>query len=100
MSINKFSYLLSFFLLGSGIIYAQQVAKGYVYLDANKNGKKDGGEKGLQGVSVSNGQEVVGTDAKGMYSLPVGDDDIIFVIKPKGYQVRLNAFNQPQYYYI
>ena len=40
--------------------------------------------KGLPGVRVSNGQEVVKTDATGQYSLAVSDDTILFVIKPAG----------------
>lgn len=100
MSIGKFYYFLVLFLVSSGIVYAQQTAKGHVYLDANANGKKDKGEKGLPDVAVSNSREVVTTDAKGTYSLPVGKDNIIFVIKPSGYRVPLNEFNQPKYYYI
>ncbi|MGK9121062.1 calcineurin-like phosphoesterase C-terminal domain-containing protein [Olivibacter jilunii] len=100
MSRHKFYYLLLFFLVSSGLTYAQQHAKGYVYLDANANGKKDKGEKCLPDVPVSNGREVVKTDTQGAYSLPVSDDAIIFVIKPSGYQVPLNKFRQPQYYYI
>src|SRR5690606_20871384 len=52
------------------------------------------------GVSVSNGREVVQTNAKGQYTLPAGNDDIIFVIKPAGYQVPLNEYNLPGFYYI
>lgn len=79
--------------------YAQTV-KGYVYADNNRNGKKDKTEKGIAGVGVSNGVQVVNTNNDGAYELPVGDDNIIFVIKPAGYSVALNASNQPQYYYI
>ncbi len=79
---------------------AQQTARGCVYLDVNANGKKDAKEKGMQGVAVSNGREVVTTDNKGRYELPVSDDAIIFVIKPSGYAVPLNADNQPKHYYI
>lgn len=100
MSTYKFSYLLLFFLFNTVVLFAQQRAAGYVYLDENNNGKKDKGEKGLSDIGVSNGREVVTTDGNGCYQLLVGNDDIIFVIKPTGYQVRLNDFNQPQYYYI
>jgi hypothetical protein len=78
---------------------AQQMATGYVYVDQNQNGKKDRKEIGLEGVQVSNGVEVALTDAKGYYSLPISDDQIIFVIKPAHYQVPVNEQNLPQFYY-
>lgn len=87
-------------LLCIGSVYAQSTATGYVYHDANSNGKKDRREQGIANVAVSNGVDVVLTDAKGHYELPVGDDNILFVIKPSGYRVPLNDQKQPQYYYI
>lgn len=92
--------LWSLLLLSTSGAFAQQTAKGYVYLDANANGKKDGKEKGIPGVPVSNGREVVTTDKQGRYKLSVNDDAIIFVIKPAGYAVPVNEYNQPRYYYI
>lgn len=82
-------------------VYAQQdtVATGIVYHDLNKNGKKDAREPGIASVSVSNGREVVQTDAKGRYSLPATDDMIIFVIKPGTYVYPTNALGFPQFYY-
>lgn len=93
---------LSFFLflLLSCALKAQNTASGYVFADANGNGKKDKTEKGIANVAVTNGQEVVQTNSKGYYTLPVGNDNIISVIKPTGYQVPLNADNLPQYFYI
>jgi len=81
-------------------VSAQTKAKGYVFEDANKNSKKESNESGIAGVSVSNGVNVVQTDNKGYYELPVGNDNILFIIKPKGYQVPVNKSNQPAYYYI
>lgn len=96
----KLGFLLVTSFLSFGIAQAQDVAKGVVYLDSNKNGKKDKSEMGLPEVAVSNGKDVVLTNAKGEYALPVGNDNIIFVIKPSGYAFPLNAVNLPQYYYI
>lgn len=79
---------------------AGKVATGTVYVDLNGNGKKDRREKGLPGVAVSNGREVTLTGTKGEYALPVGNDNILFVIKPAHYSLPLNAFNLPQFYYI
>lgn len=73
---------------------------GIVYVDANKNGKKDRNETVLPQVGVSNGVEVVLTNEKGEYSLPVGNDNLIFVVKPEGYQFPLNEDNLPQFYHV
>ena len=59
-------------------------AKGMAYHDRNGNQKHDAGEPGVPGVRVSNGREVVQTDAQGAYRLPVDDDTILFLTKPKG----------------
>lgn len=80
--------------------FSQETAKGYVYLDQNNNSKKDKKEKGIAGIAVSNGVLVTQTNDKGYYELPVGKDNIIFVIKPEGYKVAVNERNQPAYYYI
>lgn len=79
---------------------AQHFAKGVVYEDSNKNGKRDKREKVLSNVAVSNGRDVVQTNARGEYSLPVGDDNIIFVVKPSGYSTPVDENNLPKYYYI
>lgn len=77
-----------------------QTARGYVYEDTNQNYTKDQNEKGISGVAVSNGVDVVQTDKNGYYELPVGEDNIIFVIKPTHYRFQVNEFQQPQFYYI
>ncbi|WP_268223305.1 calcineurin-like phosphoesterase family protein [Sinomicrobium oceani] len=74
--------------------------KGYVFEDNNRNGKKERSEAGVAGVSVTNGVDVVQTDARGYYELPENDDQIIAVIKPSGYALPVNADNLPQFYYI
>ena len=75
-------------------------AKGIVFADANGNGIYDKGEKGLAHIRVSNGKEIVLTDAKGNYQLPVTGDCIIFVIKPRNYKFPLNNNNLNQFYYV
>src|SRR5690606_32935657 len=74
--------------------------KGVVFDDRNNNGIKERREKGIAGVSVTNGVEVVQTDEQGRYALPVGDDQIIAVIKPGDYDVPVNDNQLPQFYYI
>lgn len=78
---------------------AQEFAKGIVFNDINKNGIIDKKEVGLPNVSVSNGIDVVQTDAKGQYKLPVNKDNIIFVIKPANYALPIDTNHQPQFYY-
>lgn len=75
-------------------------AKGYVYVDANRNGKMDFGERGVPGVRVSNGREVVQTNHRGQYWIEVKDETILFITKPPQYDVPVNAQNLPQFYYI
>ena len=58
---------------------------GVVFDDANRNGQRDAGERGLAAVAVSNGREVVQTAADGGYSLPHGPYGIVFVSQPDGY---------------
>ena len=79
---------------------AQEIAQGMVFEDLNQNGTKERKEKGIPGVSVTNGVQVVQTDENGKYALPVGKDNIIAVIKPANYDVPLNADLLPQFFYI
>ena len=77
-----------------------QNASGVVYHDLNENRERDAGEPGLVGVAVSNGLEVVQTDAQGRYELPVNEETILFVTKPTRYMVPVNEVMLPQFYYI
>lgn len=77
-----------------------QTATGIVYEDQNKNGQHDEGEPLLAGIRISNGHDIVKTNAEGRYELPVTDDQIVFVIKPAGYKTRINRDGLPQFYYI
>ncbi len=75
------------------------IARGTVFLDANRSGRADG-QRGLPGVLVSNGVDLVETDEAGEYSLPVTEDTIIHVIKPRGYRTTIDDLNLPRFYYI
>ncbi|MCC5807278.1 MAG: calcineurin-like phosphoesterase family protein [Opitutales bacterium] len=74
-------------------------ARGTVFLDANGTGLAEG-QRGLAGVLVSNGVDIVETDRDGRYELPVTDDTILHVIKPRGYRTTIDALNLPRFYYI
>ena len=75
-------------------------ATGTVFHDQNRNGSRDDGEPGLEGIAVSNQKEVVQTDAEGRWELPHDDDTIFFVIKPRGWTPPLNADKTPRFYYV
>lgn len=95
-----FSLLILVSILAAVPVSAAQYAKGTVFEDTNRNGLFDGGEKGIAGVAVSNQQHVVLTGADGSYRLPVNQDAIIFISKPAGYDLPLNEYNLPRFYYI
>ncbi|MDK1021837.1 MAG: calcineurin-like phosphoesterase family protein [Candidatus Hydrogenedentes bacterium] len=79
---------------------AESSVRGVVYDDANGNRVFDDGDSGLPGVGVSNGRDVVETDAEGGYELPVSDDTIVFVIKPRGWRPERDANQISRFYYI
>lgn len=86
---------------GSGADPARgDVARGTVYHDRNGDGRRGDGEQGLPDVRVSNGREVVSTDAQGRYALGVEGDTEIFVIKPRGWMVPTGEHNLPRYFYV
>ncbi|MAT11265.1 MAG: metallophosphoesterase [Rhodopirellula sp.] len=87
-------------LLVAPSVDAQQMARGRVYHDTNFNQVWDTGEKGLAGISVSNGEDIVRTSKDGSYELSVSDDAILFVIKPAGWMTPLSETNLPRFYYI
>jgi len=75
-------------------------ATGSVFHDSNHNGLRDLGEEGLPGVRVSNGRSIVHTEKDGRYRIRVGDDTIIFVIKPSDWMTAVDRDNLPRFYYI
>ena len=89
---------ISFILFSSPS--ADNVAKGIVFEDVNRNLALDPGEKGVPGVMVSNQRDVVLTDAQGRYQIPVGEETVIFITKPAAYAVPLDAANLAKFYYI
>jgi hypothetical protein len=80
----------AFVLLICAAAQAAPMAKGTVYHDENGNGKRDRGEAGIPGVGVSNGRDVVETDAEGRYAVAARAGHAIFVIKPSGWRFPLD----------
>ncbi|BCM93801.1 hypothetical protein IAD21_05692 [Abditibacteriota bacterium] len=79
---------------------AEQIVRGVVYLDQDGSGKRLPNSKGIPNVRVSNGRDIVVTDAQGRYELSVSDDSIIFLQKPSGFRTSLDENNQPRFYHI
>ncbi len=77
----------------------QEEAIGKVFLDSRRDGRAEG-QTGIPGVLVSNGTEIVRTDANGNYRIPVSNDTILHVIKPKGYATKIDTLKLPKFYYI
>ena len=93
---------LSVVALGGGLASGRTVpASGVVYHDRDQDGVRDRGEPGIGGVRVSNGTDIVVTDAAGRYSIEIdAADDEVFVIKPRGWMTPLDTLNKPQFHYI
>jgi hypothetical protein len=72
---------------------------GVVFEDRSGTGVRQPDDPGIAGVLVSNGHDVVRTDADGRYALPVDDEAVIFVIKPTGYAVPVDHVMLPRFYY-
>ncbi len=95
--------LATVFLLNVGMAFAVEkttTARGVVFKDGNRNGVRDQGERGIAGVCVSNGQEVVKTDRKGRYELSAEEDTVLFVIKPRGWKTPVDSHQIPRFYYV
>lgn len=74
-------------------------ARGTVFFDENENGEFDEEEKGIPGVKVSNGREVVRTDEQGSYVIDLPEKSTLFLSKPAAYRVPVNDVMLPQFYY-
>lgn len=70
---------------------------GTVFVDTNKNSKQDPKEKGIAGVSVSNGRDVVTTNGRGEYTVPAFDNMTVFATQPAGYAVPVDEDNLAQF---
>jgi hypothetical protein len=82
-------YVFLAFLLLAAPVFAlpPPCNMGMVWEDGNGDGRIDRGEKPLAGIKVSDGVELVLTDAAGTYQFPVVDGRTVFVVKPAGYDL-------------
>ncbi len=66
---------------------------------SDKQATQQGKERGIPGIAVSNGREVVLTDKDGRYQLPAYDDMTVFVTKPAGFDTPVDEDHIPQFFY-
>lgn len=95
-------------LITAGGLAAQTAAgviQGAVFEDSNGDGQRQRGEPGISGVLVSDGHDVVVSRENGEYSLPAPTAEeeaagiSIFVTKPAGWELPVDADNVPQFFY-
>jgi hypothetical protein len=76
-------------------------ASGVVFEDRDSTGKPGPNNPGLADVLVSNGREVVATDASGRWRLPAPSPCVFFVIKPAGFTPPVDKLTgSPRFYYL
>ncbi|MGL6180513.1 MAG: PQQ-binding-like beta-propeller repeat protein [Tannerellaceae bacterium] len=81
-----FSYIILFLFCSCFPTLASQYT-GHVYLDKNGDHSFDKNDKGLAGISVSDGLNVVQTNSKGEFQLPGHDHArFIYITIPSGYR--------------
>jgi hypothetical protein len=73
-------------------------ATGCVFEDQNGDGLRQPGEPGLAAVEVSNGVDVVTTDAAGTFRIPDRPGAPLFVIQPRGWRPPVDGHNLPRFH--
>ena len=83
-------------LLSCAVITEAHAAyQGRVYVDSNRNGIYDKGEKVLKGIRVSDGLNVVKTNAEGVYALP-GHERERFILPAIGQTINITGVSTAQ----
>ena len=76
------------------------IASGSVFEDQRGDGWRQPGNRGIAGVLVSNGRDVVATDADGRWCLPIEGGDHAFVVKPPHWSVTPTRSGASSYSYL
>ena len=88
--------LIAAALVAAQALVAQSpVVTGTIFIDANRNGTRDQGERGVADVTVSNQQQVVRSAADGTYTLPGAGYGVIFVSLPDGFDASGSFWRKP-----
>jgi len=85
---------------GAGLAQRPTSASGFVFHDRSGTGRRRTGDPGVAGVMVSNGRDVVRTDADGRWRLPISDGDSIFVVKPPHWAIPKGNNGLPHFSYL
>jgi calcineurin-like phosphoesterase family protein len=85
---------------GLGMIEPPVLAAGTVFEDRSGAGRRQRGDPGIAGVMVSNGRDVVLTDAEGCWRLPVAEGDSLFVVKPPHWSTPSGLGAVPRFSYL
>ena len=73
-------------------------ATGIVFEDRDGDGRRDHAEPGLAGMAISNGRDIVRSDAEGRYRLHPRQDAAVFIIKPVGHVLAPRGDGLPDYW--
>lgn len=76
------------------------LATGTVFHDRSGTGQRRLSDKGIAGVLVSNGRDVVRTDEDGRWQLDVRDGDSVFVVTPSGWSAPHGRGGVPFFSYL
>ncbi|MDO5504798.1 MAG: calcineurin-like phosphoesterase family protein [Pseudoxanthomonas suwonensis] len=104
---RRLPWLPSLFLLLASLVSGHALgqsppatgcASGQVFDDRNGNGHRDPGEPGLADIGVSDGHDVVRTDAGGRYRLAPSPGRTVFVIKPPGWRFGTRTDGLPDFW--
>lgn len=96
---SQFAVVLSLAFAGGPTAASEACVGGVVFEDHDHDGLRDPGEPGIAGVKVSDGVQLVVTDAAGHYRLPPVDGCTIFMVKPPGYEAARRANGLPDYWH-
>lgn len=83
---SSYFVIVSLFVGNAVAAAGQTSVHGTVFVDGNRDGIRQAGERGLAGVPVSNQDDVVVTDSAGAFELTAGPNGLIFVSEPDGYR--------------
>ena len=97
MTKNGLGKLIGLALVGLQFLFLASVCaevrsvevRGCVYADLNANKKREGNEKGIAGVLVSDGENVIKSRHNGAYAFTIKVDTenrFVFITKPSGYR--------------
>ncbi len=76
-----------------------ETISGVVFEDADRDSRFGAGEQGVAGVLVTNGRDVVRTDADGRYEIAVRSDMDLTLVQPSGWRVPTDRRLVPQFAY-